>query len=204
MRNVNKVLFMVFLILCTGIALGAEQDNASLREKVFNAKYLNVPNKDIMINFNSEKFYLKWSNFSHNVSMLEFLKESETVDNYEQMITVVTPGESVSFKDYIAMYLKQLKPYQDQPPKIFRSKDAKYEEEVIIDILLLDIKREKVEHVLAKIFVDDNKHVNSIVLSSVVKFSAFADNPDILKEKIGKNREQWMKSLDKVYFISFE
>ncbi len=204
MKKIRFILFiLLFLILCLNVIQSISQKDEIIRKKYFNSNYLKTPNKEIQIEFNNEIFYLQWSSYDQNTSTLEFLRENETVNNYKQMITVVTPGSAASFSDFTNAYLNMLKPFQAQDPLIFKNDESKYEKEIIIDALLLDTNNDRVEHILVKIFVDENSHVNCIVFSTVLKFSDTKNNPDLVKNEIGAKRVNWLENLGKVYFITF-
>ncbi len=204
MKKIKYLIFiLIFSALCLNLIQAADLNDENIRKEYFDSKYRTVPNKDIKIEFSGEVFYLQWSFFDRNTSTLEFLRENETIENFKQMITVVTPGSSAAFNDFTASYLKLLKPLQINEPMLLENKDSKYENELVIDALLLNEADDRVEHILAKIFTDEKKHVNCIVLSTRLKFSAVKANPDILTNEIGSKRINWLKLLGELYFITF-
>lgn len=206
-KAVKKIKYLSFILffsaLCLNMMQGADQNDESIRKEYFNSKYQTVPNKDIKIEFSGDVFYLQWSLFNQNTTTLEFLRENETVENFKQMITVVTPGSSAAFDDFTASYLKLIKPLQVNEPMLLKNKESKFGNEIVIDALLLNEADDRVEHILAKIFTDEKKHVNCIVLSTRLKFSEVKANPDILTNEIGSKRVNWLNKLGEIYFITF-
>lgn len=158
-------------------------------EAYFKANYATFPNPEKNLLIQDKKFILQWSNFEpkEKLTQLEFVKETETVENWSEMVTILSIPKRFSLKDYIQYYLAIRKDFLLMEPSI----NKKDPNNIFMLIILGDKASKKAEFIVARFvqFSEDNKQ--AYILSRAIKEG---DNmQEVLNKELIKNQSALAK-----------
>ena len=185
LRRVSATLVVTLMLLlgsCASTPNGAQGSSGQpAKERVISKSIL----------WQGETFHLAWTNDENNLVYLEYLPEGQTVDAWENMITVQMSGESQLAA--IQAFTESTKPYRVEEPRLM--KDDKTGD-VILDVILFDTQKDSLEHNLIKFSKLKDGTLLKVFFQTKLKISEAQADKQLVSEKIGKPR------IDRIAFLA--
>ena len=199
--NVNFVSilasFVFLLTACQLFDISPDRDRRTLFDRKYIVEEGYVSRRSLI--FNGEKFGLKKSDFDNGTITLKYYRDIDTPESWTKEITVVCHASGTDFDRWFLSYLKSIEPYQAQDPLVIRNDRSSRPNDIIIDALLLYKKRNRVEHVLSRNYIDGSGMLTTINYATGYSYNE-ALAKGLLLTDINQNREMWIKSLWAVEF----
>lgn len=190
LRKYSATLTVALLLLLSGCASTPNGDQASSAQPAKER----VISKSIL--WQGKTFNLAWTNDENGLVYLEYLPEGQSVDAWENMITVQMSGESQLAA--IKAFTESTKPFRVEEPRLM--KDDKTGD-VILDVILFDTQKDSLEHNLIKYSKLKDGTLLKVFFQTKLKISEAQADKQLVSEKVGKPRLERIEYLAKFSFF---
>ena len=118
----------------------------------------------------SQSYCLAWSASDSSVSKREYLRSGETVNRWQNMVTIIRYNDLSSIRQVIPRYFSVIRPYLggDARPQWVTPKHAAHREAIATRLVLSAPDSSESEYVVAYFFSDGHKPAYAIIFSQHV------------------------------------
>jgi len=119
------------------------------------------------VKLDGEQYCQAWSASDASVSKREFLRAGETVNRWQNMVTIIQYKDLSSIRQVIPRYLSVIRPYlgSDARPQWVTPKNPVHKEAMATRLVLSAPDNSESEYVVAYFFSDGRKPAYAIVFS---------------------------------------
>ena len=119
------------------------------------------------VRLQGESYCQAWSHAGASVNQYEYVRQGETVDNWQNMITILRYNQTDELKIAIPSYMQLRRKFMapGAQPDWMTPADPVHSEEASTQLVLGDGKDADTEHVVAYFFADPKKYAYGIIFS---------------------------------------
>lgn len=135
------------------------------------------------LQFTGETYCPVWETTQGNMRHVEYLKAGDTVESWQEMVTVRRYGGDNEIKGVIDNYVAGVRPMISLPPEFYTKKETPHEEQFVLFLVLKAPDNSVVEVVTNSFYHEGDGVVWSVFHSYRMPYAQEIDFTDVMDQK---------------------